>query len=185
MSEKFFAVHYSTPLYFEVMDSNFSLPNLSDFEGEIPSLFNLSGTTDKLDYNSAKELKKYGPEFGKLVDQVNSYAIKLNSILYYLFQSSVHDNNGQTITISGSEISFNLIGQFSLKINDILRIQLFIPEYAVSIYCYVKIIKIETNKISTEIILIRNNDQERLIGITTKIQQKELRQRSQEKCEKK
>lgn len=182
MDEKYFSIDYTASINIEAIQSD-QVPDLEEIEAQIPSLFMLSDTMEHLDPSTAKNLKKYGPEFSNLVDQVNSYANKINSILCYLMEHEVNEEKElRTSSISGGGFTFYSSNQ-AFSVDQDLKLKLFFPEYAIAILCYGRVVKsnLTDHLVDVKFTTIRDLDRERIITVVTKHQQKLLRKRAEER----
>ncbi len=183
MEETYFSVGYNSPVQIEFTDLTEN-PDESMLGMEIPPLFRISDTMEHLDPGTTKALKKYGTEFSRLVDQVNSYTDKINSILCYLMHREIDGKNEFTTeTVSGA--GFTVIsGSSEFRPGRIVRLRLFFPEYGIAIYCYGKIESADpdSSRVVIEFTTIRDSDRERVIAAVTRYQQQLLRKRAEEKA---
>ena len=182
MEETYFSISYNAAIQIEPAGTA-TPPDEIEIAGEIPPLFMLSDSIEHLDPTTTKSLKKYGTEFSRLVDQVNSYANKINSILCYLMHHEIEGKNEYvTDSISGGGFSFTAKNS-EFQLNSQLKAKIFFPEYAIAVFCYGRITETnpQTGKIKVEFSSIREEDRERMIGTVTRHQQKLLRKRAEER----
>lgn len=188
MNEQLYSVPHVTPVTIEVMPKDFVLPKDDAFIREMPLIFNLSGGLNHLDYSTMKALRADGDEFSALGNMVNLQSDKINMLLgFVLSQNEDTKHRFFTSAISGSSITVVTDGTQEFKLDDILRIKLYLIDLSLAIYCYGKVLSIkkdEARDVFVEIgySLIRDKDRESLIQATFKIQSMQLKVRSEAKA---
>lgn len=184
-NDQYFIVNHPLSINVEPLNDQQTIPNKLDFENEIPAPFRMASDLASLDANSSQSVKlnkELTPVLSELLELQNQ---KINILLtYVLSQQDDKKRQYKTSSFSAGECIFECDDVRLFKINQTVRLKLFILEKSAAIYCYASITKIHENKITLLYQQIREEDRELLIRTTLYFQSQQLKVRTAQRLNK-
>lgn len=184
-TNEYFIVNHALNINIELLSDDQSIPNNADFENEIPAPFRMASDLASLDSDTLQTLKLNTESTRALWDLLEIQNQKINILLTYVL--SQQDNLNQqykTSAFSAGKCTFECNELDSFKVNQIVRLKLFLHEKSAAVYCYANVEKIEKNLITLNYQQIREEDRELLIRTTLFIQSQQLKTRTAQRLEK-
>ncbi len=186
--QEYFTVHHNLTINVEVLGTDFALPNEEAFASEIPAPFIVASEFSKLDTladNARLELKN--KELKHVIELLDTQNTKLNLLLsFMLSQQDNAETRFHTTQFGASQLSYQAVT--ALKVNQLVRVKLFLDHPAAAIYCYAQVVECVSAQsgfyITLKYKILRDTDQDLLIKAALYQQQKLLRQRSLERDKK-
>lgn len=153
------------------------------FEDEIPGPFRMASDLAKADASILTPLKLNSDNTQALWSYLQAQNQKINTLLsYVLTQQDDPKARHQTTKFSaGSLIIDNLNKTNTWKINDNVRLKIFLPEESSAIYCYAIVSGIEDTKCIFTYTFIREQDRELLIRASLHVQSQQLKNRAKQR----
>ncbi|MGN1394059.1 MAG: hypothetical protein ACI4V7_08535 [Succinivibrionaceae bacterium] len=179
MTEKLYDLPYAADVIFEYIGKDFKEPSEEELFLEKPMLFKLCGPVMSITSSQIKKLKEYGDEFLSLGKAIIAQSKKINLLQSVIVNQSVDFSRSiKTKTISGNRITVDLLNSnVKYKIDDYLRVNIFIIEHNLFVYCYGKVSKIEEGIYTIDLVCISNEDREMIVQTSFEIQRQLLAQR--------
>ncbi len=189
MDGSYFYVPCQSRLQSDPLPMAAQLPTPEEFASSSHPMSVLCGPLEPLDRSSVNALHKYGREFARLADRQVQTAVRINTLISYLIDVGTSDLQLTTTMIGGSGFRFHcpypdLATEGTLQHFTLAHppLQLFVTGYART----VSVIPGENGSlplVTSEFVLIREQDREAIIHAATLIQQEELRHRAEERAE--
>ncbi|MCE0492859.1 PilZ domain-containing protein [Vibrio salinus] len=185
IDQEYFTVQHALKVNIEKLDPDFTFPEESAFEAEIPTPFIIANEFSQLDsMNDLAKQELRERDLKHVVQLLDAQNSKLNLLLNFMLAQQDDINTRYTTTSFGaSQFTFLTGNVFAEK--DKLRVKLFIESPASAIYFYGHVSNCELTEqqyqVTVKYDLMRENDQDILIKAALFRQQKLLRQRSLER----
>ncbi|MBW8190331.1 PilZ domain-containing protein [Neiella marina] len=178
----YFSVNYQASINVKLLPIGQAAPDDIEFQHEIPQPFLISAEVSHIDSASLRSLRKIADASDELADYLANQSRKIDVILSYVLQLQDNpDERHLSESISAGGLTF--MTDDAIELEQVARVKVFLPEQAVAIYAYAKVVKIETaddrRLVTLEYCKLRDDDQEHLIRATLHIQTKQLQQRRQ------
>ena len=149
----------------------------------------LCGPLEPLDRSSVNALHKYGREFARLADRQVQTAVRINTLISYLIDVGTSDLKLTTTMIGGSGFRFPCPDPALATEGTMQRFTLAHPPLQIFVTGYARTVSVIPGEngslplVTSEFVLIREQDREAIIHAATLIQQEELRHRAEERAE--
>ncbi len=182
---EYFSVHSDLIINVEPLAIDAQLPDMEEFEREIPAPFKIAQECSALDNITENELSFLKQDNGKrLAEYLNKQNQKLDLLLSYLLIQQNDDNfRYKTITFGASKFTFK--SHHALSVGQAAKVKLFIEHPASAIYCYAKVTQCIEDECDFRIEMayqrLRDIDEDLLIKAALFQQQKALKLRSQKR----
>ncbi|USD66203.1 PilZ domain-containing protein [Vibrio sp. SCSIO 43136] len=185
--QEYFTVQHSLAVNVEPLSRDFILPDEEGFKAEIPTPFLVASEFSNLDSITDKAIGELrNSDLSNVVQLLESQNSKLNLLLTFML-SQQNDPQYEHQTESFGASHFTYVTQNAPEQEQLLRIKLFIEHPASAVYCYGKVVKVDSDEKHTVTVafeVMREEDQDILIKAALFQQQKLLRQRSLARDEK-
>ncbi len=185
MSDHFFTVKHALPINVIPLAMDYPVPDLLTLENELPEVFRIANAVAEMDSHAHQRMGAISNDDAKaLISAINLQAQKIEIILnYILSQTDEPRFRAKTTSFSGNQIVYN--SKKLLKMNQPVRLKIFLPEEYAAIYCYGLIKKRAKAKNGFQLLVkfasIREMDQELIVRASLHVQSKLLRKRAEQK----
>jgi len=182
--EEYFQLTHSIPVNIKVGSSIESLPSQVEFEQNIPLAYKVASEMQGLEQNMLRPLRQLGDVIEPLADYLKAQSRKIDLMMSYVLQSQDEDDiKLQTVTYGGG--GFTLLTAEDFSPEHYLKCKLFFNEEAAAIFCYAKIVKVETTEDGHLYTLvfcrIRDDDREIVVRASLHQQSKQLLEKTRQK----
>ncbi|MGC3836985.1 hypothetical protein ACPSKX_23765 [Moritella viscosa] len=155
----------------------------------MPIPFKMANDVAEIDSNALRSIRNIGEQADALADFLQMQNNKINLIMGYVLAQQDHPESRFNSTIFGAgEVKF--LANSDFKLEEAVRIKIFLPNDSSAIYCYGTISAREEQEADDTLIeytasytRIRDIDREILIRATLRIQQQQLKQRAEQRQE--
>ncbi len=183
ISNEYFLVNYQLAINVELLNDGENIPNLQEFERQIPAPFRMASDLAAIDFHALHPLKLNNETTQALWGYLQAQNQKINTLLtYVLSQQDDSKFHYQTSAFSAGCCLFDCIDS-KFSVNQNVRLKIFIPEESAAIYCYANVSAINENGIELTYQQIREEDRELLIRTTLHIQSKQLKLRAEQRAQ--
>ena len=179
-NNEYFLVKHVLSINLKSIDKN-NLPlNQLAFEEEIPGPFRMASDLAKADASILAPLKLNSDNTQALWNYLQAQNQKINTLLsYVLTQQDDEKSRHQTIKFSAGSIIIK--NSNTLKIDDNVRLKIFLPEESSAIYCYASVSDINDAECTFTYSFIREQDRELLIRASLHVQSQQLKNRAKQR----
>jgi hypothetical protein len=183
MSNEYFLVNYPLAINVEKLKEGESIPELQEFEQQIPAPFRMASDLAAIDSQALQPLKLNNETTQALWGFLQAQNQKINTLLsYVLSQQDDPRFHYQTTAFSAGRCLFKCNkGAFSPQQNVLLKI--FIPEESAAVFCYATVTDINNDSVELTYQQIREEDRELLIRSALHIQSKQLKLRAAQRAQ--
>lgn len=185
--EEYFQLTHSVPLNVKLGGKINQLPSQQDFEDSIPLAYQVASEMQGLEQNMLRPLRQLGDVIEPLADYLKAQSRKIDLMMSYVLQSQDDsDIKLRTETFGGG--GFTFISEQDFQLDTYLQCKLFFNEDAAAIFCYGKIVDIESmdenKKYKLIFCRIRDDDREIVVRASLHLQSKQLLEKTKKKQEK-
>lgn len=182
-NNEYFLVNYQLAINVEPLSDDESIPDLQQFEQQIPAPFRMASDLAAIDAQSLQPLKLNNETTKALWGYLQAQNQKINTLLsYVLSQQDDQQFHYLTNAFSAARCIFDSEhNEFYLQ--QVVRLKIFIPEESAAVYCYASVTSIHQNSIELTYQQIRDEDRELLIRSTLHIQSKQLKLRAAQRTQ--
>lgn len=184
VTQEYFSIQHNLSVNIVPVDEALVPKDQHALELEMPMPFRMANDVADIDATALRSIRLLGEQAEALTDFLLMQNEKINLILGYVLEQQDDPAHSYTTTaFSAGELSINSEQHF--KLNQIVRIKIFLPAESTAIYCYGHVSGIMDINDSTEqnytlsYDCIREIDREILIRSTLRIQQQQLKQRAE------
>ncbi len=189
MDGSYFYVPCQAKLLSEPLPPGSGIPALDKFVAHLHPMSVLCGPLEPLDRSSVNALHKYGREFARLADRQVQTAVRINTLISYLIDVGTSDLELTTTMIGGSGFRFHCPDPALATEGTLQHFTLAHPPLQIFVSGYARTVSVIPGNngslplVTSEFVLIREQDREAIIHAATLIQQEELRHRAEERAE--
>ena len=179
-NNEYFLVEHTLSINFKSINENDLPVNQLAFEDEIPGPFRMASDLAKADASILVPLKLNSDNTQALWNYLQAQNQKINTLLSYVLTQQ-DDQNSRYQTIKFSAGALIIKNTNILKVNDNIRLKIFLPEESSAIYCYAKVSDVNEKECTFTYSLIREQDRELLIRASLHIQSQQLKNRAKQR----
>lgn len=182
IKQQYFLVEHRLSLNVEALGAGQTVPDVADFEAEIPAPFRMASDLAGIDAQSLQSLKLSNDSTQQLWQYLEAQNQKINILLsYVLSQQDDARFHFQTQSFSAGACFFTCTAH-TFQVGQYVRLKIFIPEESAAIYCYAQVKSVTAELVELHYQQIREQDRELLIRTTLHIQSKQLKARAQQRA---
>ncbi|WP_025563583.1 PilZ domain-containing protein [Psychromonas sp. SP041] len=179
-NNEYFLVEHALSINLKSIDKCDLPLNQFAFEDEIPGPFRMASDLAKADASILAPLKLNSDNTQALWNYLQAQNQKINTLLsYVLTQQDDEKSRHQTIKFSAGSIIIK--NNNTLKIDDNIRLKIFLPEESSAIYCYATVSNINDSEYAFTYTFIREQDRELLIRASLHVQSQQLKNRAKQR----
>lgn len=190
MTQEYFSIQHNLSVNIEAVTLE-QVPESTDaLENEMPIPFKMANDVAEIDSNALRSIRNLGEQAEALADFLQMQNTKINLIMgYVLAQQDNAESRFNTTSFGAGALTFLAPDEFAN--NQAVRVKIFLPSESTAIYCYgtITIRDIAASEVSPQdsslieytvgYNCIRDIDREILIRSTLRIQQQQLKQRTE------
>lgn len=190
MTQEYFSIQHNLSVNIEPVPLDQVPESTLALENEMPIPFKMANDVAEIDSNSLRSIRNLGDQAEALADFLQMQNSKINLIMgYVLAQQDNAESRFNTSSFGAGALTFLAHDEFTNS--QAVRVKIFLPSESSAVYCYGTITarKSATHEISkqgSDLIeytvsynCIRDIDREILIRSTLRIQQQQLKQRTE------
>ena len=179
-NNEYFLVQHALSINLISVDENDLPLNQLAFEEEIPGPFKMASDLAKADASILAPLKLNNDNTQALWNYLQAQNQKINTLLsYVLTQQDDQKSRHQTIQFSAGNLIIK--SDNTLKVNDKVRLKIFLPDESSAIYCYANVSETNGSESTLTYTFIREQDRELLIRASLHVQSQQLKNRAKQR----
>jgi hypothetical protein len=183
--QEYFSIQHNLSVNIEPVTFEHVPESTLALENEMPIPFKMANDVADIDSNALRSIRNLGDQAEALADFLQMQNNKINLIMGYVLAQQ--DNaESRFITTSFGAGALTFLSQDEFENNQAVRVKIFLPSESTAIYCYGIITAREISPQDSNMVeysvgyhCIRDIDREILIRSTLRIQQQQLKQRTE------
>ena len=135
MTQQYFSIKHSLSVNIEPVSIDQVPTSRLALENEMPIPFKMANDVAEIDSNALRSIRNIGEQADALADFLQIQNNKINLIMGYVLAQQDHPESRFNSTIFGAgEVKF--LANSDCKLEEAVRIKIFLPNDSSAIYCY-------------------------------------------------